>query len=153
VCPTSNLFLGSGLFDFSAAIDAGMALALATDVGGGQSFSMFSAMRSAHDVARLRGHALSAAQLWYWATRGGAQALGWAGRVGSLDPGCEADLIAIDPACTPLLARRTAALMSEGRAEELLFALLVLADDRAIRETYIGGRPAKSALATVPDLD
>lgn len=152
VCPTSNLFLGSGLFDFSAAIDAGMALALATDVGGGQSFSMFSAMRSAHEVARLRGHALSAAQLWYWATRGGAQALGWAGRVGSLDPGCEADLIAIDPACTPLLARRTAALMSEGRAEELLFALLVLADDRAIRETYIGGRAAKSALATVSAL-
>lgn len=146
ICPTSNLFLGSGLFDFAAAINAGMALSLATDVGGGQSFSMFSAMRSAHEVARLRGHALSAAQLWYWATRGGARALGWDGRVGALDPGCEADLIVIDPTATPLLARRTSHLMHAGRAEELLFALLVLADDRAIRETYVAGRPAKSML-------
>ena len=145
ICPTSNLFLGSGLFDFTAAIDAGMALSLATDVGGGQSFSMFSAMRSAHEVGRLRGQALTAAQLWFWATRGGARALGWDGRVGALDPGLEADLIVIDPAATPLLARRTAHLLRDGRVEELLFALLVLADDRAIRQTYIAGRPAKSA--------
>jgi len=121
-------------------------LSLATDVGGGQSFSMFSAMRSAHEVGRLRGQALTAAQLWFWATRGGARALGWDGRVGALDPGCEADVIVIDPAATPLLARRTAELMQADRAEELLFALLVLADDRAIRETYVAGRPAKSIL-------
>jgi guanine deaminase len=146
ICPTSNLFLGSGLFDFAAATDAGMALSLATDVGGGQSFSMFSAMRSAHEVGRMRGQALTAAQLWFWATRGGAHALGWEGRVGALDPGCEADLVVIDPAATPLLARRTEDLMHADRAEELLFALLVLADDRAIRETYVAGRPAKSVL-------
>lgn len=141
VCPTSNLFLGSGLFDFAAAGEHGMTVTLATDVGGGQSFSMFSAMRSAHEVARLRGHALGAAQLWYWATRGAAEALGWEAQVGSLTPGCEADLLLLDPTATPLLARRTARAES---IEELLFALLVLADDRAIAQTYIAGRPAKA---------
>jgi guanine deaminase len=147
VCPTSNLFLGSGLFDFAAAIDAGMALSLGTDVGGGQSFSMFSAMRSAHEIGRLRGQALSAPQLWYWATRGAARALGWDARVGQLSPGHEADVIVLDPAATPLLARRTAQLRTQERIEELLFALLVLADDRAVRETYVAGRGVKPAAA------
>jgi guanine deaminase len=144
VCPTSNLFLGSGLFDFAAAKDAGMRLALGTDVGGGQSFSMFSAMRSAHEVAQLRGQSVSSLQLWHWATRGAAQALGWGGAVGTLEPGAEADLIVVDPAATPLLARRTAPPLRSGSVEELLFALLVLGDDRAVRETYVAGRPAKT---------
>jgi guanine deaminase len=146
VCPTSNLFLGSGLFDFAASQAAGMRLALGTDVGGGESYSMFSAMRAAHDIARLRGHALGAAQLWYWATRGAAAALGWSESVGSLAPGMEADFVALDPAATPLLARRT------GRAasiEEVLFALAVLGDDRAVAETWIAGRPSKPASAAV----
>lgn len=146
VCASSNLFLGSGLFDFAAALDAGIALSLGTDVGGGQSFSMFTAMRAAHEVARLRGHAVSALQLWYWATQGAARALGWSSRVGTLATGAEADLIVIDPAATPLLARRTASLRHAEGVEELLFALLVLADDRAVRETLICGRPAKSVL-------
>jgi guanine deaminase len=144
VCPTSNLFLGSGLFDFAAAIDAGMPLALGTDVGGGQSFSMFSAMRSAHEIGRLRGQALTAPQLWYWASRGAARALGWDGKVGSLEPGSEADVIVIDPAATPLLARRTAALREAERVDELLFALLVLADDRAVARTYVAGREVRA---------
>jgi guanine deaminase len=139
VCPTSNLFLGSGLFDFDAALAAGMGLSLATDVGGGQSFSMFSAMRSAHEIARLNGHGLSALQLWYWATRGAALALGWT-QVGTLEPGAEADVIVLDPKATPLLARRTARAAS---IEELLFALLVLGDDRVVTQTYIAGVPAK----------
>jgi guanine deaminase len=152
VCPTSNLFLGSGLFDFAAALDAGMALALGTDVGGGQSFSMFSAMRSAHEIARLRGQAVSAVQLWHWATRGAALALDWGDAVGSLEPGREADVIVIDPAATPLLARRTRGLRAAATIEELLFALLVLADDRAVRETYIAGRPSKGKPAVSPGL-
>jgi hypothetical protein len=78
VCASSNLFLGSGLFDFDAALDAGMALSLGTDVGGGQSFSMFAAMRSTHEVARLRGQAVSALQLWYWPRR--ARRARWGGR-------------------------------------------------------------------------
>lgn len=140
VSPTSNLFLGSGLFDFAASQAAGMGIALATDVGGGQSFSMFSAMRSAHEVARLRGCALDAAQLWWWATAGAAQQLGWTGRVGRVAAGHEADFVLIDPAATPLLARRSARADS---IEELLFALLVLGDDRAIAQTFIAGRPSK----------
>jgi guanine deaminase len=152
VCPTSNLFLGSGLFDFAAALDAGMALSLGTDVGGGQSFSMFSAMRSAHEIARLRGQSLTAAQLWHWSTRGAAQALGWDGKAGTLDPGAEADVIVIDPAATPLLARRTRDLRLAGSIEELLFALLVLGDDRAVRETYVAGRPVKGAAGNAPEI-
>lgn len=150
VCPTSNLFLGSGLFDFAAALDAGMQLSLGTDVGGGQSFSMFSAMRSAHEIARLRGQNVSSLQLWHWATRGAALALGWGGRVGTLQAGAEADVIVIDPAATPLLARRTRGLRGASAVEELLFALLVLADDRAVRETYIAGRPCKGMPAAFP---
>jgi guanine deaminase len=149
VCASSNLFLGSGLFDVDAALDAGMALSLGTDVGGGQSFSMFAAMRSTHEVARMRGQAVSALQLWYWATQGAARALGWSSRVGTLAVGSEADLIVIDPAATPLLARRTALLRHAECVEELLFALLVLGDDRAVCETFIAGRPAKSTLPVV----
>ena len=141
VCPTSNLFLGSGAFDFRAAVQAGMSITLGTDVGGGQSFSMLATMRAAHDVARMRGTALGASQLFYWATRGAAQALDWDDRVGTLDCGAEADVIALDPAATPLLARRTVAADS---VEQLLFALMVLGDDRAVRETFIAGRPSKS---------
>lgn len=140
VCPTSNLFLGSGLFDFTLSLAAGMRLALATDVGGGQSFSMLATMRSAHEVARLKGVSLGALQLWYWATRGAAESLGWGGRVGTLEPGAEADVIVLDPRATPLLARRTERAQS---FEELLFALIVLGDDRVVRETYVAGRPSK----------
>jgi len=141
VCPTSNLFLGSGLFDFRAALDAGMPITLATDVGGGQSFSMLDTMRSAHEVARLKGEPLTAPQLWYWASRGGAVALGWQDVIGRLEPGFDADLVVLDPRATPLLARRTARAQS---FEEMLFALIVLGDDRVVRETFIAGRAYKS---------
>jgi guanine deaminase len=143
VCPTSNLFLGSGAFDFRQAMQAGMRIALGTDVGGGESLSMLATMRAAHDVARARGTALSAAQLYCWATRGAAQALGWEERVGTLESGAEADVVVLDPAATPLLARRTAAAES---VESLLFALMVLGDDRAVRETFVAGRPSKPRL-------
>jgi len=141
VCPTSNLFLGSGLFDFGAAVQAGMTIALGTDVGGGQTFSMLATMRAAHDVARMKGTSLRATQLFYWATRGAADALGWEGAVGTLESGSEADFVVLDPAATPLLALRSAAADS---IEALLFALMVLGDDRAVRETFIAGQPSKS---------
>jgi guanine deaminase len=143
VCPTSNLFLGSGAFDFRQAMQAGMSITLGTDVGGGESLSMLATMRAAHDVARARGTALSAAQLYCWATRGAAQALGWEEQVGTLESGAEADVVVLDPAATPLLARRTAAAES---VESLLFALMVLGDDRAVRETFVAGRPSKPRL-------
>ena len=140
VCPTSNLFLGSGLFDFRASLDAGVPITLATDVGGGQSFSMLETMRSAHEVARLNGMAVTALQLFYWATRAGALAMGWRDVAGRLEAGFDADLVVLDPRATPLLARRSARASS---LEERLFALIILGDDRAVRETFIAGGPAK----------
>lgn len=141
VCPSSNLFLGSGAFDFTQAVHAGMKVTLGTDVGGGQTLSMLATMRTACDVARLKGGELRATQLFYWATRGAARALGWEDHVGTLESGAEADVVVLDPLATPLLARRSAAADS---IESLLFALMVLGDDRAVRETFVAGRPSKS---------
>lgn len=140
LCPASNLFLGSGAFDFRAALDDGMTLALGSDIGGGPTLSMLAVMRAAYTAARTRGVVLRAAQLFYWATRGAADALGWSGLVGTLEAGAEADLVVLDPAATPLLARRTEAATS---TEALLFALLALGDDRCVKETYIAGRASK----------
>ncbi len=86
-CPTSNQFLGSGLFDFAAAKDFGMPVALATDVGGGSSFSMLLTMNEAHKVARLSGHYLTARRMFWQATQGAAKHLGLTGRIGTLEPG------------------------------------------------------------------
>jgi guanine deaminase len=136
-CPTSNLFLGSGLFDFDKADEAGMPIALATDVGGGTSFSMLQTMNEAHKVARLTGHHLTATRMFWLATAGAAEALDLADKVGTLKPGSEADFVVLDPQATPLLARRTNRTES---LEELLFAFALLGDDRAIFETYAAGK-------------
>lgn len=135
-CPTSNLFLGSGLYDFHASDAHHLALTLATDVGGGNSFSMLGVMNEAHKIARLGGYHLSALRMFYLATRGGAEALGWEDRIGSFMPGCEADFIVLDPCCTPLLARRSAHCQT---LEENLFALALLGDERAVHATYLQG--------------
>jgi guanine deaminase len=143
VCPSSNLFLGSGYFDYRAADDAGIAYALASDVGGGTSFSPFHTMLAAYYVGRASvqqggqfkaGVSLSPQHLWWQHTAGAAKALGLAGVIGNLAVGCEADFVILNPQATPLLARRTA------RAEslnELLFAMIVLGDDRLIEKTVI----------------
>jgi len=136
-CPTSNLFLGSGLFDFDKADKAGMPIALATDVGGGTSFSMLQTMNEAHKVARLTGHHLTATRMFWLATAGAAEALDLADKVGTMAPKSEADFIVLDPQATPLLARRTGRTES---LEELLFAFALLGDDRAIFETYAAGK-------------
>lgn len=136
VCPTSNLFLGSGLFDFAATNAAGMGWSLACDVGGGTSFSPFATMLAAYQVGRLQGQALSPQQLWWHHTGAGAQALDLHGVVGNLQVGAEADFCVLDPKATPLLERRTAAANS---LDELLFAFIVLADDRAVRGVGMAG--------------
>jgi guanine deaminase len=136
VCPTSNLFLGSGLFDFDRADRAQTQLALGTDVGAGTSFSLLQTMNEAYKVARLKGSYLKAERMFYLATLGAARAMGLEGTIGSFAPGAEADFIVLDPQSTPLLARRTAQLES---LEELLFALALLGDDRAIKATYSAG--------------
>lgn len=136
VCPTSNFFLGSGLFDFEKADAARVSLSLATDVGGGTSFSMLQTMNEAYKVARLKGSYLPAVRMFYLATLGAARSMQLEGTIGNFVPGAEADFIVLDPQSTPLLARRT------GRCEkleELLFALALLGDDRAIKATYAAG--------------
>ena len=138
VSPTSNLFLGSGFFDFDGAQRFGMRHGLASDVGGGTSFSPFHTMLAAYYVGRegqaKRGLSLSPQHLWWQHTAGAARALGLAGVVGNLQPGCEADFIVLNPQATPLLARRTA---QAGSIDELLFAMIVLGDDRLVEKTVI----------------
>jgi len=137
ICPTSNLFLGSGLFDFARADAAQVPLSLATDVGGGTSFSMLQTMNETYKVARMGGTHLPALRMFYLATLGGARSMQLEGTIGNFLPGAEADFIVLDPAATPLLERRTS---RSNSLEELLFALALLGDDRAIAATYAAGR-------------
>ena len=135
-CPTSNLFLGSGLFDLDAARRHGVAVAVGTDVGGGTSFSMLRTLDEAYKVAHLLHQRLSPFAALYLATLGGARALSLDDRIGNFAPGKEADFIVLDPSATPLLARRT---QSTTTVEERLFALIMLGDDRCVFETYLMG--------------
>lgn len=138
VSPTSNLFLGSGFFDYAAADRVGMRYGLASDVGGGTSLSPFQTMLAAYYVGRegqtKGGLSLSPQHLWWQHSAGAAQALGLDGVVGNLAVGCEADCVVLDPQCTPLLARRTA---QAGSLDELLFAMIVLGDDRLVQRTLV----------------
>ena len=138
ISPTSNLFLGSGFFDYAGADRIGFGYGLASDVGGGTSFSPFHTMLAAYYVGRegqtKTGLSLSPQHLWWQHTAGAAQALGLAGVVGNLQPGCEADFVVLNPQATPLLARKTAQANS---LDELLFAMIVLGDDRLVERAVI----------------
>ena len=143
VSPTSNLFLGSGFFDYKAADEANFAYGLASDVGGGTSFSPFHTMLAAYYVGRASvqqggqlkpGLSLSPQHLWWQHTAGAAKALGLEGVVGNLAIGCEADFVVLNPQATPLLTRRTG---RAGSLDELLFAMIVLGDDRLVEKTVI----------------
>ncbi|HJV73075.1 MAG TPA: guanine deaminase [Noviherbaspirillum sp.] len=146
LCPTSNLFLGSGLFDFAKADAAQMKLSLGTDVGGGTSFSMLRTMHALYKVARMGGSYLSALRMFYLATLGGARSMQLEGTLGNFASDTEADFIVLDPEATPLLARRTTRTES---LEELLFAFALLGDDRAVQATYSGGRCIHSRAASL----
>jgi guanine deaminase len=146
VSPTSNLFLGSGFFDYAASDAAGLRYGLASDVGGGTSFSPFHTMHAAYTVARQRvevqgvarpGFSLAPEHLWWQHTAGAAAALDLCGKVGNLLPGCEADFVVLNPKATPLLARRTA--QTETLAE-WLFAMIVLGDERLVAHTVVQGQ-------------
>jgi len=140
-CPTSNLFLGSGLFDLARAKQAGVRVGLATDIGAGTSFSLLVTMNEAFKVGQLRRAPPDAFGLFYLATLGAARALHIDGHVGNFDTGKEADFLVLDLAATPLLARRTALAKTP---EEMLFALAMLGDDRAVSHTFVAGRRAHS---------
>ncbi len=140
-CPTSNLFLGSGLFHIHEAKDARcpMHVGLGTDIGAGTSFSLLETMNEAYKVAQLHSYPLDSIKSFYMATRGGAEALDLADTIGSIEVGMEADLVVLDPKATPLLEYRAERAES---TEELMFALSIMADDRSVAATYVAGRPA-----------
>ncbi|WP_461471809.1 guanine deaminase [Pararhodobacter sp.] len=137
-CPTSNTFIGSGLFDLAGLAAQGQRVGLATDIGGGSDFSMLRTMAAAYEIGQLRGTALHPAQLWWLATAGSAQALGLGDRIGTLAPGYEADLAIVDLASTPAIAQRAA---RGDSLWETLFPTIMMGDDRAIRATWVNGRP------------
>jgi len=140
-CPTSNLFLGSGLFDLAAARSHGLTVGLATDVGGGTSFSMLRTMQEAYKVAQLKGLTMTAEECFYLATLGGARALGLDSMIGSFDLGKEADVIVINPQATALCSRR---MQSTQTLSEQLFVTMMLGDERMIEQTHILGRPMQT---------
>lgn len=144
-CPTSNLFIGSGLFNLSAARQHGVCVGLGTDVGGGDSFSLLRTINEAYKIQQLRDCSLSAQESLYMATLGGAKALDLADKIGNFEYGKEADFIVVDERATPLMAMRHA---SCSTLAERLFALTMLGDDRCISHTYILGRELKNTLGT-----
>ena len=146
-CPTSNLFLGSGLFDYDRVRDSGVRVALATDIGAGTSFGMLRTMHEAYKVARMGGNSFDSLDAFYLATLGGARSLGLDDRIGSFEPGREADIVVLDLCATPLLARRMAVARS---LQDRLFALMMLGDDRVVAQTLIQGRPARLTRPTRP---
>jgi guanine deaminase len=141
-CPTSNLFLGSGLFNLDAANDSGTLVGLATDVGGGTSFSMLRTMHEAYKVAQMGQRPFTASDGFYLATLGSARSMGLADKIGNLEPGKEADFIVLDPKGTALLERRYGIAQN---IEQKLFVMMMLGDDRAVGQTYVMGEPAKPA--------
>jgi len=141
LCPTSNLFLGSGLFDLAAlrATEPPPHIALATDIGGGTSYSMLVTASEAYKVAALRGQPLPALAAFYMMTLGNARAMGLEQRIGSFAAGREADLVVLDTRATAAMEQRMARVQS--LAEEL-FALMMMGDDRAVAATYVMGEQA-----------
>ena len=140
-CPTSNTFIGSGLFNTAAMKARGISTGLATDTGGGSSFSMLRTMAAAYEIGQLTGTPLHAAQLIWLATQGSARALHLDHEIGNLAPGMAADLVVLDLASTPASAQRQA----EARdLWEAVFPTLMMGDDRAVRATWINGRPVTS---------
>lgn len=146
-CPTSNLFLGSGLFDFDRLSGAGVRIALATDVGGGTSYCMLPTAAEAYKIMQLQGQKLPALVAFHMMTRGNALALGLEGEIATISRGAFADLVVLDARATPAMSHR----MEVARdLEEELFVLMTLGDDRSIRQTYIAGMPMLSGRQRSP---
>lgn len=147
-CPTANLFLGSGLFPYRHVCDAGVAIVLGTDVGAGTSFSLLRTLSEAYKVLQLQGQRLSVHHGLFWATLGGATALGLDHVVGNFEPGKDADFVVLDFESTPLLRVRAAEATD---LDERLFALMMLGDDRSVHATYLAGVLAHSVSGAEAD--
>ncbi len=142
-CPTSNLFLGSGLFDRDRLMAAGVRIGVATDIGGGTNFGMLATMDEAYKILQLRGQRLTPLNSFYMMTLGNALALSLQGTIGAIVPGNAADLVVLDARATPAMALRMATVAT---LSQELFLLQTLGDDRSIAEVYVAGARAKSVL-------
>ena len=140
-CPTSNLFLGSGLFDADAAKRHRVRVGIGTDVGGGTSLSMLRTLDEAYKVVQLGGQRLSPMRAFYLATLGSAHSLYLDDRIGNFVAGKEGDFVVLDLAATPLMARR---MENAVDIVERLFVLMMLGDDRSVLATHIMGRRASA---------
>ncbi|PYE37627.1 guanine deaminase [Rhizobium sp. PP-F2F-G38] len=145
-CPTSNLFLGSGLFPLKelARREKPVRISVASDIGGGSSYSMLRTMDEAYKIQQLLGERLNPFDSYYYLTLGNAEALSLSERIGTLEPGTDADLIVLDMAATPAMALKAEVVTS---LSDELFLLQTMGDDRAVVETYVAGRAAKTKLA------
>ncbi|MEX0327871.1 MAG: guanine deaminase [Ruegeria sp.] len=135
-CPTSNTFIGSGLFDMEGLMRQGHRVGLATDTGGGSSFSMLRTMAAAYEIGQLRGTPLHPAQLLWLGTVGSARSLRMEDSIGNIAPGMEADLVVLNLASTPDIAQREA---TANDLWEAVFPTIMMGDDRAVAEVWIGG--------------
>ena len=142
-CPTSNLFIGSGLFDHDRLHAHGARIAVATDVGGGSSYSMLRTLDEGYKVLQLRGQRLNPLRSFYMMTLGNARAMSLDDKIGTIEAGRDADLVVLDARATPQMALRMEAV--DTLANEL-FLLQTCGDDRAVVETYVAGKPMKSGL-------
>lgn len=148
-CPTSNLFLGSGLFDNAGLRAKGILNGIATDVGAGTSYSMLQTLNEGYKVLQLQGQSLHPLQAFHWATRGNASVLGLVDKIGTLDPGTEADIVVLNSRSTDAMDLRM------GRCNSLseeLFILQMMGDDRAVDEVYVSGEPSKKSASSLADL-
>lgn len=136
-CPTSNLFLGSGLFDLDEAVKYDIRVGIATDVGGGTSFSILQTLNEAYKVSQMAGQTLSPMKAFYMATLGGAKSLYLDNLLGNFKPGREADFVVLDLEATPLMKRRMA---RSDSISDSLFALMMLGDDRCVQATHVMGQ-------------
>ncbi len=144
-CPTSNLFLGSGLFDLKTLDerDDPVRIAIATDIGGGSSYSMLRTLDEGYKILQLQGQRMTPLESFYRITLGNARALSLEDRIGTIEPSREADMVVLNAGATPAMALR---METVTKLSEELFLLQTMGDDRAIVETYIAGEPAKSVL-------
>jgi guanine deaminase len=135
-CPSSNLFLGSGLLNYQKIIDNGIKMALGSDIGAGTSFSMLQNLHDAYKISSLLGIPMDPLQAFYYITIGGSRALMLDNKIGNFDVGKEADFVVIDPSKNDLLNFR---ITSGSSIEDVLFSLIILGDERIIDGVYLMG--------------
>jgi guanine deaminase len=148
-CPSSNLFLGSGLFPYQEMKAAGIPVALASDIGAGTSLSLLRNQSDAYKIGQLQGSSLNAFEASYLCTQGAAVAMGLEDKIGNLNPGSEADFIVIDFDAFPMLSQRVDRCTT---LAEKLFALMILGDERVIATTYVHGRQVYSRSNELPTI-